>query len=64
MMNPKQNRRQKVFNKGAFGLSGGGWHRKIDKNSTDYSVSCFNLGELGALSEGAKPPKASQWQRD
>jgi len=30
---------------------------KIDKNYTDlqYSVSCFILGELGALFEGAKP---------
>ena len=60
-----QNRRQKVFNRGTLrfcgGLwvcPGGAWHRKIDKNSTDYSVSCFNLGGLEALSGGAKPPKA------
>ena len=30
---------------------------KIDKNSTDYSVSCFNSGGLGALFGGISPQK-------
>jgi len=47
-----QNRHQKVFNRGAlrfcgglFGFVRGGLTSKIDKNSTDFSVSCFNLGD-------------------
>jgi len=31
-----QNRRQKVFNRGALSFCGGTWHSKIDKNSTDW----------------------------
>jgi len=30
----------------------------LTKTQLLYSVSCFNLGGLGALFEGAKPPKA------
>jgi len=67
----RQTRRQKVLNRGALRfcggalrLSGGSWHKKIDKNSTDYSVSCFNLGELGALSGETKPAKDPPWWRD
>jgi len=39
----RQIRRQKVFNRGALRLSGGCWHRKIDKNSTDYSVGAWSF---------------------
>jgi len=41
-----QNRRQKVFNRGALGLCGGAWHSKNWQNLNwfIYSVSCFTLG--------------------
>jgi len=46
-----QNRRQKVFNRGALRFCGGVWvcaggldALKIDKTQLIYSVSCFNLG--------------------
>jgi len=61
----KQNRRQKVFNRGLC-ISVGGIFAfaerldilKLAKTPLIYSVSCFNLGRLGALFGGAKPTKA------
>jgi len=49
-----QNRHQKVFNREALRLCGGG----LEKINQNYSVSRFNLGGLGALFGGAKPAKA------
>ena len=37
---------------------------KLTKIPLIYSVSRFNLGDLGALFGGAKPTKASPWRRD
>jgi len=56
----KQNRRQKVFNRGALlfcgealGLCGGGLTlKKLTKTQLIYSVSCFNLGVLELRLEG------------
>jgi len=42
----KQNRRQKVVNRGALRLCGGAWHPNLTKIPLIYSVSCFNLGGL------------------
>ena len=59
----QQNRRQKVFNRGALSFYGGSDILNIDNNSTDYSVSPFNLGELGTLFGGVAPTK-TPWRRD
>ena len=63
-MSYRQNGCQKVFNWeilwfcwGALGLYGAAWHWIIDKNSTDYSVSCFNLGGLELRLGGFSPQK-------
>jgi len=60
-----QNRRQKVFNRGAlqfcgvvFRLSGGAYIIKLTKTALIYSVSHFNLGGRGALFGWTKPTKA------
>ena len=65
-----QNRRQKVFNRGALRFCGGfGFVRggltlkKLTKTILICSVSCFNLGELGA-SFGELTPKRTHWRRD
>jgi len=36
----------------------------VDKNSTDYSVSYFNLGGLELLFKEDKPTKSPSWRRD
>ena len=64
-----QNRRQKVFNRGALKfcgvcLCGVLDITKLTKIPLVYSVSRFNLGGLGALFGGAKPTKAPPWRRD
>jgi len=45
------------FSIGGHAFVQGGFTLKIDQNSTDYRVSCFNLG-VGALSVGAKLTRA------
>ena len=52
-----QNRRQKVFNRGALHFCGGLDTQKINKAQLIYSVSCFNLGVLGASFGGLSPQK-------
>jgi len=58
-----QNRRQKVFNRGALHLCRGTWHWKFDKNSTDLYCFIFQFGEivasLGGLSLPKPPPVAT-----
>ena len=49
-----QNRRQKVFNKGALRLCGGIDIQKLTKTPLIHSVSCFSLGGLGSFFGGAK----------
>ena len=69
---PRQNRRQKIFNRGALQFCGGRFALvrggleviKLSKIPLLYSVSRFNLGGLGALFGGAKPTKAPPWRRD
>jgi len=52
-----QNRRQKVFNKGALHLCGGGLDiLKIDKNSTNLQRFLFQFGGLGAAKHTKSPP--------
>ena len=62
-----QNLRQKVVNKEALRLCGGGglyvcaegaWNSKLTKVALIYKVSYFNLGGIGALFGGDKPTKA------
>jgi len=47
------------FQYGSFAfLRGGLTLQKLTKSHLIYSVSCFNLGGLGAFFGGDKPPKA------
>jgi len=66
-----QNRRQKVFNRGALQFCDGALRLcgilkivKLTKTPLIYSVSRFNLGGLGALFGGLNPPKPLPWLRD
>jgi len=52
----KQNRRQKVFNRGLYVCAGALDILKIDKTPLIYSVSYFNLGRLGAPFGVISPP--------
>jgi len=58
-----QNRRQKVFNRGALQLCGGLCFcggltfQKLTKTPLIYSVSSFNLGSLELCLGGLSPPK-------
>jgi len=58
-----QNRRQKVFNRGALRLWGRAWHYKLTETPLIYSVSRFNLGKRGTLYRGLSPPKPP-WRQD
>jgi len=53
-----------AFLRGSFGLCGGLDTPKIDKISTDNSVSCFNLGGLELCLGGLSPQKSPPWRRD
>ena len=62
-----QNRRQKVFNRGALRFCGRLWvcaggldTPKITKSQLIYSLSCFTLGDLELCLGGLSPP----WRRD
>jgi len=63
-----QNRRPKVFNRGALRFFM--WGMNVcagDLNAKTlfiYSISDFNLGALGALFGGYKPTKVQLWRRD
>jgi len=59
-----QNRRQKVFNKGALRLCRGGLTYKLDKNSTNLSCFIFQFRGLGDLFGGANTAKAPPLRRD
>jgi len=64
-MSQCQNRRLKVFNRGALHFCRGGFGfvrggltlQKLTKYQLIYSVSCFSLGGLGALFGGLSPQK-------
>ena len=43
---------------GFYVCARGAWHTNLIKIPLIYSISCFNLGGLGALFEGAKSTKA------
>ena len=65
-----QNRRQKVFNRGALQFCGGTFRLcggldiiKLNKTPHIYSVSRFSLGGLGALLGGLSPPKPPRGDR-
>jgi len=49
---------------GLFVCAGGLDIIKLTKTPLIYSVSRFNLGEIGALFGGDKPTKAPPWRRD
>jgi len=63
-----QNRRQKVFNRGALRFFRGAYTFVQGglnaKTLFIYSIAYFNLGGLGALFGAAKPTKAPPWRRD
>ena len=58
-----QNRRQKVFSRGALRLCRGLGILKFDKNSTYLQCFIFQFGGL-ELCLGATPIKAHSWRRD
>ena len=53
-----QNRRQKVFNKGALRLFRGASHSEIHKNSTDVQCFIIQFGGAWNFVWGAKTPEA------
>ena len=57
VINRDQNRRQKVFNRGALGLCGRIDTIKLTKTQLIYSVSYFIFGKFGALFGGLSPEK-------
>jgi len=57
---PRQNRRQKVFNRGALRLCWRAWtfvQGVLNAKLFIYRLSYFDLGELGALFGGIRTPK-------
>jgi len=57
MGSQKQNRRQKVFNRGLCGSAEGLDIIKLTKTPLIYSVSRVNLGKLGVLLGGVSSPR-------
>ena len=55
---PKQNRRQKVFNRVSLRFCGGAWHSKNQQKLHWFIVFHISIWDLGALFGATKPTKA------